>query len=109
MSVAHTRSTPPPTHAECTADITGFGHLAQAGTCRRRNEDIRHATVKMYVGKQKAARREAGRIDVEFTGKKGSRLLHDACQWSKQPSIAAPRNTLETELRHAKNGVRHAP
>lgn len=28
MSVAHTRSTPPPTHAECTADITGLGHLA---------------------------------------------------------------------------------
>lgn len=30
MSVAHTRSTPPPTQAECTADITGFGHLTQA-------------------------------------------------------------------------------
>lgn len=45
MSVAHTRSTPPPTHAECTADITGFGHLAQAD--RRVGDEI-----KIYVAQR---------------------------------------------------------
>lgn len=97
MSVAHTRSTPPPTHAECTADITGFGHLAYAGTCQKRNEDVYRATGQYAV-------RDGG-LNAEFTEKFGSCPLLLVCQRSNGEPMPQHTSSSSSEAVRRRSGT----